>query len=104
VYQKAGQGLAEVSFHFLPMPTMLRRSGSFGTHFMMQERIAVCEDHTCKREIELTGVDAVLILRNLGLEKLPDEATPAAKIVHATIRRGDGTHTQAWTRMVSRLR
>jgi hypothetical protein len=30
---------ALVRFHYLPMPALLRRSGSFGTHWMMQEQI-----------------------------------------------------------------
>ena len=31
-------------FHYLPMPNLLRRSGAFGTHWMLQPRIRVLHE------------------------------------------------------------
>jgi len=56
--------LAKVKFHFIPMPRPLRRSGSFGTHWMMQEHITVCEDEECGTKLELKGIEVVAMLRH----------------------------------------
>jgi hypothetical protein len=78
LYDDNGQDATRfVRFHYLPMPALLRRSGSFGTHWMLQERVSVCRDPACRGRIVLTGSDVVTILRTLDRD-------PSNAIVPAT--------------------
>jgi hypothetical protein len=40
IYEAAHQG-NDIQFYYVPMPNMLRKSGSFGTHWMLQDFIKV---------------------------------------------------------------
>jgi Patatin-like phospholipase len=75
-----------VQFHYLPMPAVLRRAGSVGTHWMLQKRVTVCLDPSCTswppwrdRRRTLTGDEVLAILRALGGQPLPDDASAAAR-------------------------
>ena len=77
---------ARLRFYYLPMPLLLRRSGSFGTHWMMQDRIPVCIQEPCGKPIVLDGEDVITILRNIDETRLPDHASDVAKTVHALVK------------------
>jgi Patatin-like phospholipase len=47
-YYRAANQEGDLQFYFVPMPEMLRRSGSFGTHWMLQGSIEVRHDATKK--------------------------------------------------------
>jgi hypothetical protein len=79
-----------VRFHYLPMPALLRRSGSFGTHWMMQKRVQVCKDKRCDDDIILQGDDVITILRGLQDKSLPETASAQARDAHAFIRCENG--------------
>ena len=77
---------AAVQFHYLPMPAVLRRAGSVGTHWMLQKRVTVCLDPSCTtwppwrdRRRTLSGDDVLAILRAFGGQPLPDDATAATR-------------------------
>jgi predicted acylesterase/phospholipase RssA len=52
-----------VRFHYLPMPEFLRRAGSFGTHWMMQPKVVVCQDPACSHTQTLTAAEVLSTLR-----------------------------------------
>jgi hypothetical protein len=112
LYASSGQDPARfVRFHYLPMPALLRRSGSFGTHWMLQERVNVCRDPDCDDSIVLTGEDVVAVLRSLGpavagevvaARRIPPPAAaigPAAAEALDLIRREDVELEPHWTRL-----
>lgn len=75
-----------VRFHYLPMPAVLRRAGSLGTHWMLQKRVTVCLDPSCTswppwsdRRRTLSGDDVLTVLRALGGERLPSDANAATR-------------------------
>jgi hypothetical protein len=75
-----------VQFHYLPMPAVLRRAGSLGTHWMLQKRVTVCLDPSCTswppwrdRRRTLSGDDVLAILRALGGQLLPQDASDATR-------------------------
>jgi hypothetical protein len=82
VEQRGGR----VQFHYLPMPAVLRRAGSLGTHWMLQKRVTVCLDPSCTswppwrdRRRTLTGDEVLAILRALGGQRLPEDTSAAAR-------------------------
>jgi hypothetical protein len=75
-----------VQFHYLPMPAVLRRAGSLGTHWMLQKRVTVCLDPSCTAwppwrdsRRTLSGDEVLAILRALGGQPLPEDASSAAR-------------------------
>jgi hypothetical protein len=75
-----------VQFHYLPMPAVLRRAGSVGTHWMLQKRVTVCLDPSCTswppwrdRRRTLSGDEVLAILRAFGGQPLPEEVSAAAR-------------------------
>lgn len=77
---------SKVQFHYLPMPAVLRRAGSVGTHWMLQKRVTVCLDPSCTswppwrdRRRTLSGDEVLAILRALGGQPLPDDASAATR-------------------------
>jgi predicted acylesterase/phospholipase RssA len=81
-----GRRGGSVTFHYLPMPAVLRRAGSVGTHWMLQKRVTVCLDPSCTswppwrdRRRTLSGDDVLAILRALGGERLPEDASDATR-------------------------
>jgi len=93
-----------VRFHYLPMPRLLRRSGSFGTHWMMQERITVCRDPQCRSRITLRGDDVVQVLRALDKSSLPESASASAKRAHEFILHDERELKPNWDRLSACLR
>jgi hypothetical protein len=105
-----------VQFHFLPMPTVLRSSGSFGTHWMMQEHIEVKEEagcgwfeglfhgtgEKCRKTRAVTGEEMVVILRNLANDALPGKPSENARAVHALAWK-DGSRA-TWDKLKLALR
>jgi hypothetical protein len=77
---------ANVRFYYVPMPSVLRRSGSFGTHWMMQDRIPVCLQEPCGDPVVLNGTDVITVLRRIDDAQLPQEASDNAKAVHERVR------------------
>jgi len=75
-----------VQFHYLPMPAVLRRAGSLGTHWMLQKRVTVCLDPSCTswppwRDTRrtLSGDEVLAILRAFSGQPLPDDVSEAAR-------------------------
>ncbi len=64
IYQAAHQE-KDLQFYYVPMPKILRRSGSFGTHWMLQDRIDVSNDPDDPKKAMKTfdGVQVVTALR-----------------------------------------
>jgi hypothetical protein len=85
LYQQRGKDADAVRFHYLPMPALLRRSGSFGTHWMMQERVTVCPDLKCKDEIVLTADEVLAVLRTLDQSSVKADDSSQADEVHERI-------------------
>jgi hypothetical protein len=116
LYAANGQDPARfVRFHYLPMPALLRRSGSFGTHWMLQERVNVCRDPDCQQRLVLRGEDVVTVLRSLDptpasdvlaaggvLDVRPPAAARAAEALEL-IRREDVELEPNWNRLASCL-
>jgi hypothetical protein len=66
-----------VTFHYLPMPHLLRASGSFGTHWMLQENIAVKNEDL---DLWLHGTDVIEVLRHLYAKRaISPDLEPNAK-------------------------
>jgi hypothetical protein len=82
IYQQRGNDAGAVRFHYLPMPALLRRSGSFGTHWMMQERVTVCPDLQCKDQIVLTADEVLAVLRALDQTSMTADDSSQADEVH----------------------
>lgn len=61
-YQAANQG-DDLKFAYVPMPRMLRQSGSFGTHWMLQEFITVKKSKDLKKTF--TGEQVISALRKV---------------------------------------
>lgn len=93
-----------VRFHYLPMPQLLRRSGSFGTHWMMQDRITLCRDPRCRASIVLRGDDVVKVLRALDKPSLEAGDSSNAKEAHAFILREEPELKPNWDRLSACLR
>ena len=94
---------APVEFHFLPMPPLLRRSGSFGTHWMLQQTITVCADVDCREELTVTGADVIDALRKMDQ---PPPASARSKVDELRKRiaeETDQTHRDNWRRLSSCL-
>jgi len=92
-----------VQFHFLPMPPLLRRSGSFGTHWMLQQNITVCADVECRDELTVTGSDVIDALRMMDQ---PPPASARSKVDELRKRiaeETDQTHSENWRRLSSCL-
>jgi hypothetical protein len=106
LYTARGQDAARlVRFHYLPMPALLRRSGSFGTHWMLQPRITVCRDPGCERAMTLSGDDVVALLRRL--DQSPPALEPASVVdeAHEFVYDDDQKKLkQAWDRFITCLR
>lgn len=95
-----------VRFHYLPMPALLRRSGSFGTHWMLQERVRVCSDAKCKGEVfELTGRDVLTILRSLNDSAAHPTLSPDAQLALDFIDKDPPTTDDLshWTKLIRAL-
>ncbi|MGQ0765075.1 MAG: patatin-like phospholipase family protein [Gemmatimonadota bacterium] len=94
-----------VRFHYVPMPAPLRRSGSFGTHWMLQERITVCEDADCGKHLELRGGDVVDVLRAAGSGNAPDDLSDAGRRLWALVAADTASeHSLGWNRLDRCLR
>jgi patatin-like phospholipase len=111
---------APVQFHFVPMPSLLRRSGSFGTHWMLQQRITICNEVDCGSQrpwyqrlfryvsgadrMEVTGEEVIQALRMMDQ---PPPASPASKIEELRKRiaeEKDQLHAENWRRLAACLR
>jgi hypothetical protein len=102
--RRSAQGAQSVRFHFLPMPALLRRSGSFGTHWMLQSSITVCEDPACSESMVLKGDEVVDVLRALGRERLPSDDTSSADEAQRFIESEDRELGPNWNRLTACLR
>ena len=92
-----------VDFHFLPMPSLLRRSGSFGTHWMLQQNITVCADVDCRDELAVTGSDVIDALRQMDQ---PPPASAQSKVDELRKRiaeETEQTHRDNWQRLAACL-
>lgn len=97
-YHRASQP-GDVSFHYLPMPGILRASGTFGTHWMLQDRIRVTRDG---RERILRGEEAITILRALH-SSFPTATLSADALAILEWARQDKTHHAAWDELRTAL-
>jgi hypothetical protein len=89
---------APIEVHYLPMPSELRQSGSFGTHWMLQPNITV----TTKTvgSVTLHGDEVVKIIRGLFFGT-GDGLTAKARSVYDDTRR---EFDERWRPLVSQLR
>ena len=97
-------GSERVRFHYMPMPALLRRSGSFGTHWMMQERINVCHDPACSDSYSLKGDDVEIVLRALDKRTLDPIDGSEADEAHTFIVAEEPMQAKNWDRLASCLR
>jgi hypothetical protein len=105
LYQQRGKDAGAVRFHFLPMPRLLRRSGSFGTHWMMQERVTVCPDVECHEKMVLTADDVLAVLRALDQDSMAADDSSQADDAHARIAvEKDEESRPNWNRLAACLR
>jgi hypothetical protein len=102
--RRTGDSTASVRFHYLPMPALLRRSGSFGTHWMLQPTITVCKDPDCRESMALTGTEVVTLLRALNHENLPNVDDSQADEAQAFIEKEDRELVRNWDRLTACLR
>lgn len=89
----------EFSFHYLPMPLLLRRSDTFGTHWMLQKSVTIIRDD---KEIILRDDDVVGLLKALHTDteaKLPGEANKAQEWI-----RQEDEHRRSWGQIKDTLR
>jgi hypothetical protein len=94
---------APVYFHFLPMPSLLRRSGSFGTHWMLQQRITVCKDVDCRSTLEVTGEQVVEALRVLDQPAPPAPSSKVEELRKRIAEEEEQAHAVNWQRLASCL-
>jgi hypothetical protein len=88
---------SQVRFHFLPMPALLRRPGSFGTHWMMQRRVVVCKTPpACDDPLTLTADDVISVLRE---STTAAARTPEADEALAAIANEEPRRAAAWNRL-----
>jgi patatin-like phospholipase len=105
IYQRrVKDGTAAVRFHYLPMPALLRRSGSFGTHWMLQPTITVCKDPDCRESMALTGTEVVTLLRALNHHRLPSDEDTQADEAQKFIEKEDLELVPNWNRLTACLR
>ena len=69
-----------IGFHYLEMPKTLRRSGSFGTHWMLQPNITVAPDNGSP-EVTLSGDEVVALIARC-FRQCTDQLSPKAVSVY----------------------
>lgn len=107
-YDDAGVG-AKFKFSYVMMPDLLRESGSFGTHWMLQERIRVRPAADPKAEpgqkgedpVELTGKEMVQVIRALHTGVSSELKPDACKVLHWS--RKDTGHSKGWSQVLDAL-
>lgn len=95
---KRSLGEADVELRYLPMPHLLRASGSFGTHWMLQSTIAV--DHNGHRA-SISGDETIAILRDLYAGKSA-QLSEKARLVRGWIEQSK-EYCENWTKTVALL-
>jgi hypothetical protein len=78
-------------FHYLPMPLLLRQSGSFGTHWMLQPYIAVRHG---EQSVTLPGSAVREILEYLHRRPVYPPEGPAGRVW--AWAQEDPAHKKAW--------
>ena len=97
------RGMNRVKILYLPMPLMLRESGSFGTHWMLQGEINVAHGGV---KVSISGEEAVQILRSLYTRGDCAGLPPAdsAGVVCGWIRDRSDDYRRNWAAAKSWLR
>ena len=107
-YEDAGVGV-KFKFSYVMMPDLLRESGSFGTHWMLQERIRVHPaadpkaDKAQKDEdpVDLSGKEMVEVIRALHTGVSGELKPDACKVLHWS--RKDAGHSKGWSEVLAAL-
>ncbi len=89
----------EFWFHYLPMPDLLRRSDTFGTHWMLQKSVTIAQGD---KEITLRDGEIVDLLKALHTDaeaRLRGKAPVAQRWI-----RQEEEHRKSWERIKSALR
>jgi hypothetical protein len=94
---------APLYFHYLPMPPLLRRSGSFGTHWMLQQNITVCADVDCRDELTVTGSDVIHALRQMDQPPPTSARSRVDELRKRIAEETDQTHRDNWRRLATCL-
>jgi len=108
-----------IAFHFLPMPSLLRRSGSFGTHWMLQQTITICTEVDCGSQrpwyervfryvtgedrMEVTGDEVIEALRALDQPAPPAPSSNVEELRKRIAEERDQLHAVSWRRLASCL-
>ena len=107
-YEDAGVG-DKFKFSYVMMPDLLRESGSFGTHWMLQQRIRVRPAADPKagpiqREedpVDLSGKEMVEVIRALHTGVSGQLSIDACKVLHWS--RKDTGHSKGWSQVLAAL-
>jgi hypothetical protein len=81
----------EFQFHYLPMPLLLRRSDTFGTHWMLQKSVTVAQGG---EKIRLHGNEVVALLKALHTD-VEASLRGKAPIAQQWIRQEE-EHMKSW--------
>ena len=87
-----------IGFHYLEMPKTLRRSGSFGTHWMLQPNITVAPDNGSP-EVTLSGEEVVALTRALFSGRTDQLSPKAVSVYDATKHNFDAS----WNELLKEL-
>jgi hypothetical protein len=90
---------APLYFHYLPMPPLLRRSGSFGTHWMLQQNITVCADVECRDELTVTGSDVIEALRQMHQPPPESARSKVDELRKRIAEETEQTHRDSWRQL-----
>lgn len=87
-------------FHYLPMPNLLRRSGAFGTHWMLQPRIRVLHDGV---GWNMAGESIARVIRAMHGDQHVALTDDEQKVLAWSITDTD-KHGDLWSEIVDALR
>lgn len=87
-------------FHYLPMPDLLRVSGAFGTHWMLQPRIRVLHDG---RGVNVPGESIAHVLRAMHGDRSQTLTAQESEVLDWSLHEAD-IHGRLWNDILTALK